>query len=218
MEKHTKIPPLKLTQKDHKGQVGDVQPPRPICSASRTINQRMSDVVQDLLQALFHSEKTQEIISTENFLSKVEAVNTDILEGRIDSGHMLVGHLDVKTQYPSMEKAKAGEIMRKNVTRSALNFEYTNFRWALIYMALNMKPKTIVDAEVQYILLSRLTKAGETPTILSSSTEGKKGRWWYPTQPESLSTAQKKNIMGLVLEPMVITVSSTHIYEFEGKI
>ena len=54
--KATIIPQLILTQKDHKKFSGKVPQTRPICSAGQTINQRVSDLVTDSLQALFKAE------------------------------------------------------------------------------------------------------------------------------------------------------------------
>ena len=70
--KATLIAQLILTQKDHKKFEGDVPPKCPICTAGRTINQRVSDLVTDSLQAMFRAEPTVECRSTEDFLSKMD--------------------------------------------------------------------------------------------------------------------------------------------------
>ena len=68
------------------------------------MNQRISDTVSDLITYLFLSEEeTCEVISTEDFLSRIEQFNQSIREGKIDTEEIMVGSLDVEALYPSID-------------------------------------------------------------------------------------------------------------------
>ena len=70
-ENITVIPQMSCTQKDHK-QLPETGVPktRPICDASCTINQRISDTVTDVLQALsLADDDTCEVVSTDDLMS-----------------------------------------------------------------------------------------------------------------------------------------------------
>ena len=112
-EKSTIIPQMVITQKDHKPIQDDGLPKtRAMCGASQSINQRVSDLLTDVLQALFSSELSNESLSTESYIHKIDKMNKDIREGRIVAPDLMVGSLDVEALYPSTDIYKAAEILK----------------------------------------------------------------------------------------------------------
>ena len=91
------VPNLIITQKDHKPIEPNTGLPktRPVCEASSTHNQRLSDMLSDILAATFDSEDTVEAISTEDMLSKVETLNQNSQDGEINPRNLIIGPLDV---------------------------------------------------------------------------------------------------------------------------
>ena len=66
------IPNLIMNQKDHKPIDEKTGLPKtiPVCEASSTHNQRLSNLLSDIMAATFESEPSVEAISTEDMLAK----------------------------------------------------------------------------------------------------------------------------------------------------
>ena len=92
-EVSTIIPQMSMLPKDHKPLGKDGVPKgRPVCSASSTINQRISDILTDILQGVASSDtEFCEINSTEDLMAKVEDFNQLIREGKVKDPRLLVG-------------------------------------------------------------------------------------------------------------------------------
>ena len=127
-EKSTVIPQMVITQKDHKPIQDDGLPKtRAMCGASQSINQRVSDLLTDVLQALFSSELSNESLSTESYIHKIYKLNKDIREGRIVAPDLMVGSLDVEALYPSTDIYKAAEILKNRVIKSSMKFNNIDY-------------------------------------------------------------------------------------------
>ena len=114
MEQSCIIPKARVQQKDHKPPNSNGVPKaRFLCNASNSINQIISDMLTDNLQALHKSDETHECNSTEDFLSKIERLNSQIRKGEIKSDRLMVGSLDVENLYGSIDAKTAGRIVRK---------------------------------------------------------------------------------------------------------
>ena len=124
MEQSTLIPNARVQQKDHTpvNQNG-IPKARFLCNAANTMNQIASDMLTDCLQGMHKSDQTHECNSTEDFISKIEALNTRIRKGEIDSTNLMVGSLDVENLYGSINAKTAGRIIRKRFLKSNLNIK-----------------------------------------------------------------------------------------------
>ena len=72
---------------------------RPVCEASSTHNQRLSDLLSDIMGVTFKLEETIESVSTEDLLSKIEALNSRIEDGEVSPKKLIIGSLDVESLY-----------------------------------------------------------------------------------------------------------------------
>ena len=81
-------------------------------------------------------------------------------------------------------------------------------RWALIYLALTLKPWE----KVKYKMVNLI------PRPLSVELDENKERWYYRTPLNLLNQEQKKEIMATVISQMVKITFETHIYEWDGEI
>ena len=100
-------------QKDHKPINPDGTPKtRFLCHASVTYNQRFTDLTNDLCKGLIDSDHTEELLSSEDFLSVIEETNDLIKQGKIDSEDLVIGSLDVENLYGSMTIDTVVEIVR----------------------------------------------------------------------------------------------------------
>ena len=185
------------------------------------MNQVISDNLTDNLQAMQMSDKTHECVSTEDFLSKIEDLNSKIREGSIDSTNMMVGSLDVESLYGSIDTKVAAKIVKIRYMMSEMKIEGVDWRWVLIYLKLTMTPHEVIDNNVQGILPRKLnvkTKNSRPRTIMSAEVDENEERWWYPHPPAFLTPEMKKTLMGCVFERMVKIVFNSHFYEWEGQI
>merc|ERR1712081_83096 len=59
-----------------------------------------------------------------------------------------------------------------------------------------------VDAKIQYMIPRRIARTNKPPTILTSKTDDKTERWWFPKQVEKLSETDKNatSNLGVTLE------------------
>ena len=146
------------------------------------MNQRTSDLLSDILEGMFQADSDGvEVISTEDLLSKVEDLNTQIREGSIEDTSLMIGSLDVEALYPSIDARKAGQIVRDRITESDLKVDGVDWRWVLIYLGLTMTPHDKVDQKLTGTLPRRICKAGKKPgkrpTILTANLDQHEERW-----------------------------------------
>ena len=173
---------------------------------------------------MIDSDSTEELISSEDFLSIVEETNELIKDGKINSEDLVIGSLDVENLYGSINVNKASEVVRERALRTNLKVENMDWRWALIYLALTLTPHEIVDQKLQQVVPKRMKQKngrkapGKPPTILTVEVDSMKERWHYPTPPSFLTPEQKTKILAAILGKMVQITFSYHYYEFDGKI
>ena len=98
---------LYLLMKDHK-KLGERGLPktRPVCAASDSLNQELSEWVSEILEAVNDSEEqNDEAVSTEDMISEIDALNKKWeREGeKITSKNTFIGSLDAAALYPSLD-------------------------------------------------------------------------------------------------------------------
>ena len=148
----------------------------------------------------------------------MEGINQKISTGTTDSKNMSVGSLDVSNLYGSINVKKACQLVRQRALETNCSWEGINTRWALIYLALTLKPWEKVNFKLVDILPRRQNNQNKFPTIATVNLDETKDRWGLPCPLELISKQRKKEIMAAVLHVMVRTTFETHIYECEGVI
>ena len=79
------VPELSVLVKDHKDwtyECGKVVPTRPVLSGNNCINIHLSEIISEIVEPLIINEQGSEVQSTEEFLSRIDDLNTDVLNGR----------------------------------------------------------------------------------------------------------------------------------------
>ena len=114
-----------MHQKDHKPVDAESGLPKkhPVYGASSTHNQRVSDLLSDILAATFESEESLEAISTEDMLAKIDEFNRKVEAEEISPRNPIIGSLDVESLYPSVDTKLAAKICRDRIQNSPLNIE-----------------------------------------------------------------------------------------------
>lgn len=80
----------------------------------------------------------------------------------------MIGSLDVKALYTSINTKIAGELARDNVRKTKTQFKGVNYTWALKYLALTLTNAEKVDAKIQPILPRRISNKNNPPYNINS--------------------------------------------------
>ena len=105
---------------------------RPVCGASCSINQELSEWVAQILEATLGSGEQSEVISTEDLLSEIDRLNENWkAQGRvIGQDEIFVGSLDAAALYPSLDVAKCSRMCAERIMETQLEFEGVDYEWA----------------------------------------------------------------------------------------
>merc|ERR1711954_165586 len=113
---------------------------RGVTGASRTMNQRLADMTNDNMAYMLKSDANNEVGSTEQLLYKMDHLNKLIVNGSINSQNLVIGSLDVSNLYGSINVKRATQLVREKALKTNCQWENVEMRWALIYLALTLKP------------------------------------------------------------------------------
>ena len=128
----------------------------------------------DMLKA----DESNEVHSTEMALFNIEGLNKMIRDGEIDSQNLIIGSLDVSNLYGSIDVKKATQLVRQRALETKCTWEGIDLRWALIYLALTLKPWEKVNFKLVDILPRRQSNQNKYPTIATVNLDETKNRWW----------------------------------------
>ena len=233
------IPPLAILLKDHKP--GPNKPVRPLCRSAESPNGPLSEMTSDVMSLVaneLNSRQKTEVKSTEEMCAILDSINDKIqpdyscLEqcGPIEqaklSAHnisehpntlpqLVIGSMDVKALYPSLDIDHSCEIIDKLIANSQINFECDVLDMALHIAATNTQQQ-IKDLGMSDIIHTRRFKHGNRPTIISKSvsgteTERETAESWVP--PIRTPTLQEtKQMLALVISQAVKLVMRSHVY------
>merc|ERR1711954_265873 len=154
---------------------------RGVTGASRTMNQRLADMTNDNLAYMLKSDPNNEVGSTEQLLYNVDNLNKMIGNGSIDSQNLVTGSLDVSNLYGSINVKKATQLVRERALKTKCKWKGIDLRWALIYLALTLKPWEKVNFKLVDILPRRQCNKNKYLTIATVNLDETKDRWWLPT-------------------------------------
>ena len=162
-EQTTVIPQVSSQAKDHKPiPENGIPKVRGVNGASRTMNQRLSDMTNDNLMAMLNADDSAEIQSTEEMLNYIEKLNERIRHEEISSENLVVGSLDVNSLYSSIDVRKAVKMTRERALETSCKLERIDIKLALIYLALTLKPWERVNWILVGVLPRRNTKKKTT--------------------------------------------------------
>ena len=213
-------PPLYGLRKDHKKHDDpEVGPPtRPVCGASVAHNGKLSHLISMILKEMKRKDE-HACESTEDVMAAIETVNR---EHSVESDNkMLVGSLDVKALYPSLNIPFAAKTIGDEYVKSNVEFERDSidvFELGL-YLALTVDSDTLAADGLKDYCPTRKNTLGRKPTVTGqafSSTQKREGVWHYPRRQEPDNETLKKMI-GKAVEVGINTVMRTHVYKFAGE-
>ena len=115
-------PPLYGLRKDHKPHDDPVlgPPTRPVCGASAAHNGKLSHLISMILKEVKREDESS-CESTEDVLAAIETLNNEYCVE--NDRKLLVGSLDVKALYPSLDIPFAAETIGEEFVTSKVNFD-----------------------------------------------------------------------------------------------
>ena len=218
-------PPLYFCHKDHKPiPPGENSPPvRPICGCIESHNGQISYILSTILT---------EIANRMNETIKTECESTQEMIYRIDESNRtnriqttnstyIIGSLDVKALYPSLEVEATTELVREAVLASDINFSGINWRHACLYLALTLPEEEKERPPFKDILPRRKNTRGRRPGITTAEVMGplfEERESLYGPLPRQLSEEERKIVLAKVIKQATYTAMKNHTYRFGGDI
>ena len=126
---NSKISALKGFPKDHKkAENEEVGPPmRPVCGASEGINAEVGELIGEVIDVLAEEEDRENggflSESGEDMCWRFEKVNEELRKEENRGKTFVVGSLDVKALYPSLEVKRSAQLIRELVERSEVRVD-----------------------------------------------------------------------------------------------
>ena len=214
---NNEIPPLYGLRKDHKeipeGEEEKGPPQRPVCGAVVASNYRLSHFVSTILQPVIQLEKYN-CNSTEDLLGRVRKVN-----GEMDLKNCIIGSMDVKALYPSIDIDFAVQKCVEMIKESKVSFEKVDTEELGLYISLNMSIEEIKRLEIEDFCAKR-KRAGKKPTITGCGMkDSKEERWECWRKPKC--TPEGDEVKRMISEALGIamkTILKNHIFRFNDEI
>ena len=157
-------PPLYTSRKDHNpSQSEEIGPPtRPICGVTGSATDRISYILSSTLSEVWKRNKDTVCMSTEELKAEIDRVNVGI--GNRD---IIVGSMDVKALYPSLDIPFTIEKVYEIIIESDLQFENFWYDEVSLYLAVNLNSNQIAQLNLEGLCHTRETNRGRPPTISS---------------------------------------------------
>ena len=232
------VPALRILPKVHKGPSakGHLQS-RPVVAAQSGVSSRAGDIMSDLLEPLVSLQSPRfEDLSTEEVLSQLEDAQKSIAStGRRDT---VVGSLDVKALYPSLDQMGSARIVAKFVRESPHEVNNIDWRHAQVFIASNMDPHELKREGLLDLVPNRLKKRGHRPGPTTDELRVKKTvkrkpedqepcsedcnkpvkSKWVETDTSTLTEENKRLLLSMVVMVATRLIFRHHCYTFNGTI
>ena len=235
----TSVPPLAMLLKDHKE--GSDKPIRPLCRSADSPNGVLSDLTAKVMQIVakdINSKQLTKVCSTEQVCAILEDINSKTPEnldcltqcGPIEQGllaqhqidihpqhmpEMVVGSMDVKALYPSLDIEHSVQIIKEQMVECDVQFD-TNVSVMALHLAATMTELEIKNEGLTEVIHTRRYNMGSRPGITSKSVTGteleriKYDSWVDPIREPTAS--EKKLMFAIAISQSVRLVMKSHVY------
>ena len=218
------VPTMKLLVKTHKPVSAAGHPQScPVVAAATGLSSRAGDALADILQPMIVADLLRmEDMSTEEVITQLEEAERTMKDSGLTN--TMVGSLDVKALYPSLDHMGAAEAVEKFVYNSKVEMCSVDYRAAQVFMASNLMEDEVMKEGLVH-LVPRRTKVmgprpGRTTTELSrkqkEAGQHDEASKWRHTDVETLTFKQKKLIISKVCKVATLNIFANHMYQFGG--
>ena len=155
--------------------------------------------------------------STEEMLAAFHEVN----EREVLDQHCVLGSLDVKALYPSLDVAFVSKVVAEMFLSSQVTVPSLNTKELGLYLALNRSPGQLRDLGLADYCPRRRSKYGRPPVMTGCATDEREekrfGPWVDPVKGDPDTEVQKK-MLAEALSIAVMFVMSNHLYVFNREV
>ena len=230
LNKSCNVSSFHLMLKDHKKvAIGDLPQTRPLCNGSGGMGVHFNNILSDYVEAIADCmEGTIEVISTEDFLSKVNKYNDEIdragenSENEIEQEEkeVVITGADAKALFPSLLMAHTARLVRDEAKRTKLKVKGLNYMEVARYVAMGYQPWEVKALGLHNIVPYRRYNHGSRPNVTGKEPLSKEAndevRWIFP--PREPTEIEKVNLWAAALEIGIKRCFATHTYQFGGKL
>ena len=232
--------PIPLTgglRKDHKSNYDPIEGPpvRVVCRAKNAPNGPLGNVICPSIRAASSTlnKKTQsECGSTEEMKRHLHDANKRIMKDKFRSrpvrtttkttttkalfvrGNYVIGSVDVKALYPSIQWISGAKEMQKGIVESGIEFNNINIKEACQYVCLNYSKDEITKEGVIDYIPDKLVGTN----IKLAAREGDQSSLFDYTDKLEPDKDVKNMIMAMVIKKVTHTTMSNHFYIHKGNI
>jgi len=217
-------PTLRGHRKDHKPVAeGDEEkgpPTRPVVNAKRGAISRVSHLLSQPLSIMADEADEGKLCdNTEEVIEAIEKVNKEAANNK----DIIVGSLDVKALFPSLEAERTAAIVRKTVEESEIEIENVDEDELAKYIAINATVVEIEQSGLRDYIHTRRYHKGPKPSMTSREVQGgavqrndNNTKWKKPRKKPD-TPALRKQLLGWGMEIAVRTIMRNHIYQYHGE-
>ena len=216
-------PPLYALRKDHKPFENEVTgpPTRPVCGATAAHNGKLSHLLSMMLKEVKKLDEDSSE-STEDILAEIQEVNERTGATMQDEEKLIVGSLDVKALYPSIDVDFAADVVANEVYKSAVEVDESsiNVEELGLYLMLTTDEKELQDSGMRKHCPTRKSKKGRKPNITGQancSNERRQNIWTPPINPRP-NKKMMKQMLCKALATGIKKVMDGHVYKFDDKV
>ena len=231
------IPIVSGLRKDHKPNCDPIKGPpvRQVCRAKNSPNAPLGNLICPTLRGAsneINNVTKSECVSTEEMKHHLLEANKKISNDKVKilperttknistnkplftRGKYVVGSMDVKALYPSIQWIPGSKEVKRGIRNSKLNFRNINKREAAQFIALNYSRNKILNEGVEKMIPVKLPGTN----IKLASREGDQSQLFDYTGITDIPTGNLSVIMGMVVAKITHLCMSNHFYTFKGDI
>jgi len=190
-------------------------PVRPLCDVSDSYGHKLSYFISRILKEI-NDEQTTVCDSTEDMLAAIREAN----ENTNMNNDSVIGSMDVKALYPSLDLNYTIEIVCQEFYKSNVKIEGVDYLELGLYLSLNRKEEYLRDLGIDECCPTRKNKVGAPPTVTGSGIEVDKGKrfksWHIPLREPNDET--KRIMLREALKIVLTIIMKNHTYNFNNEL
>ena len=186
-------------------------PVRPLCDVSDSCGHRLSFLISTILKEVYVNAHTV-CQSTEDMIAAINKTNSQHELGK----NTIVGSLDVKALYPSLDIDYTVQVVSNEFYDSGIEIENMDYEELGLYLALNLKSEELRLKHLETVCPVKKSRRGAPPKITGSGVANTKNERFSPWfRATSTPNAEEKRIMlkeAMKIVLLLIMKNNTYIF------
>ena len=164
-------------------------------------------------------DEGSECISTEGMIAAMEELNK-----KDGISELIIGSMDVKALYPSLEMKPTIDIIQKVFEEVDIKIEGVDWAEAGKYLAITLSEKEINELNIGDLVSTRRNRGGRHPGITTAEVlgklyreEGELAQTLFNPPRRRPSPEEEKTVLSQVLKIAIQAILSMHSYQWNGE-